>query len=179
MRIISILPSIYISSFMKKFQVLFKLSQDQQSNAPEKKNQRREIIQKWCKTELSFLLITLPLSALHHCIQFRWNSFSTIGVVLWKGKNQQREVIQKWGKVKLSFLVCALLLHVLYQCMQFSKNQMKDESTVVLFNFWYFSLFVAIATRFHDISTKQKNVHNLHIAIYPYFKFHEKIPSTF
>jgi hypothetical protein len=42
-----------------------------------------------------------------------------------------------------------------------------------------FILFVAIATRIFNIGRKEKDVHNLHTAIYPYTKFHKKIFSTF
>jgi hypothetical protein len=42
-----------------------------------------------------------------------------------------------------------------------------------------FSLFVAIATRIFNIGRKEKDVHNLHTAIYPYIKFHKNIFSTF
>ena len=41
------------------------------------------------------------------------------------------------------------------------------------------SLFVAIATTIFDVGTKWNDVHNVHIAIYPCFKFHEKIWRTF
>jgi hypothetical protein len=42
-----------------------------------------------------------------------------------------------------------------------------------------FSIFVAIATRILNIGRKEKDVHNLQTAIYPYFKFHKNIFSTF
>jgi hypothetical protein len=43
-----------------------------------------------------------------------------------------------------------------------------------------FRLFVAIATRiFNMIGRKEKDVHNLQTAIYPYFKFHKNIFSNF
>jgi hypothetical protein len=42
-----------------------------------------------------------------------------------------------------------------------------------------FSLFVGIATRIFNIGRKEKDVHNLHTAIYPYIKFHKNIFSTF
>jgi hypothetical protein len=42
-----------------------------------------------------------------------------------------------------------------------------------------FSLFVAIATRIFSIAKKEKDVHNLNTAIYPYIKFHKNIFSTF
>jgi hypothetical protein len=42
-----------------------------------------------------------------------------------------------------------------------------------------FRIFVAIATRMFNIGRKEKDVHNLQTAIYPYFKFHENIFSTF
>ena len=40
-------------------------------------------------------------------------------------------------------------------------------------------LFVAIATTILKAETKWNDVHNLPIAIYPCFKFHEKIYKTF
>ena len=43
----------------------------------------------------------------------------------------------------------------------------------------YIYIFVAIATRILDVGTKWIDVHNLHIAICPCFKFHEKIWRTF
>jgi hypothetical protein len=42
-----------------------------------------------------------------------------------------------------------------------------------------FSLFVAIATRIFSIRKKEKDVHNLHTAIYLYIKLHKNIFSTF
>jgi hypothetical protein len=42
-----------------------------------------------------------------------------------------------------------------------------------------FSLFVAIATRIFNIGRKEKDVHNLHTAIYPCIKFHKNIFITF
>jgi hypothetical protein len=42
-----------------------------------------------------------------------------------------------------------------------------------------FSLFVAIATRIFNIGRKEKDVHNLHTAIYPYIKFYKNIFGTF
>jgi hypothetical protein len=41
-----------------------------------------------------------------------------------------------------------------------------------------FRLFVAIATRIFNKGRKEKVVHNLQTAIYPYFKFHKNIFSV-
>jgi hypothetical protein len=42
-----------------------------------------------------------------------------------------------------------------------------------------FSLCVATATRIFNTGRKEKDEHNLQTAIYPYYKFHKNILSTF
>jgi hypothetical protein len=48
-----------------------------------------------------------------------------------------------------------------------------------IFSLSCISLCVAIATRIFNIGRKEKDVHNLQTAIYPYLKFHNNISITF
>ena len=78
-------------------------------------------------------------------------------------KTAERICISQW-----------VILNKTHNC---QANLSPTGSTIV--RIYFIFLFIAIETRIFDVGTKWNYVHNVLIAIYPCFKFHEKILRTF